>query len=519
MKNTIVRGLAPTRYWRCEDMKARKIIALGVGALVAGGLGAVAAQTENVYAGLNIEKAVIAFPTTAEVDGQVVHVKEDGLAAARLALSLFQDSITSTEVEVKATDTHMTLAFEDNNNTDWWFNAAMYVPDFETFPYSIEVPDTEQPAGENITIWFNWDRIDANGTEETFMINSTTDDPAIKIYFGEDISPFPEYPGTPIYLDGEAYFYNSDSSEPLQTYEVGVPVTDIEGWEITFVDYELTTPPRALVQIKGPDADQADLVIMNRSVDYFVYVDEDGNNVIKTLDELETEYGVTGLENVTKELKRDKIKDFVHMNIGDTFFGVLGSQYIYVDWTHYWFTGEVEQGEAVVDNWLLNWTGEGESVWVYFNGTATLDFGETFELGDLDVFLTTDDGTDYRFVWYTERVVDTYTEYMIPSIDPYAVAVPDYEVDLAEFNVADNTNDVYIIGGWVSNKVWAQLEEVFGEEKVAEWKEDVMDEDGYALIVEPLPNDPDNYVIIAAGQDYTKTAEAIDELIDLIEAN
>ena len=108
---------------------------------------------------------------------------------------------------------------------------------------------------------------------------------------------------------------------------------------------------------------------------------------------------------------------------------------------------------------------------------------------------------------------------MIPSIDPYAVAVPDYEVDLAEFNVADNTNDVYIIGGWVSNKVWAQLEEVFGEEKVAEWKEDVMDEDGYALIVEPLPNDPDNYVIIAAGQDYTKTAEAIDELIDLIEAN
>ncbi|HHI00799.1 MAG TPA: hypothetical protein ENL40_04935, partial [Thermococcus litoralis] len=133
-------------------MKARKIIALGVGALVAGGLGAVAAQTENVYAGLNIEKAVIAFPTTAEVDGQVVHVKEDGLAAARLALALFQDSITSTEVEVKATDTHMTEAFEDDNSTSWWFDPDTYVPDFEDFPYSIEDYDTDQPAGENITI-------------------------------------------------------------------------------------------------------------------------------------------------------------------------------------------------------------------------------------------------------------------------------------------------------------------------------------------------------------------------------
>jgi len=514
MKNTIVRGLAPTRYWRCEDMKARKIIALGVGALVAGGLGAVAAQTENVYAGLNIEKAVIAFPTTAEVDGQVVHVKEDGLAAARLALALFQDSITSTEVEVKATDTHRTLAFEDDDSAPWWFNADMYVPDFETFPYSIEVPNTDQPAGENITIWFNWSRISANTTEETFMINSTTDNPAIKIYFGPDISPFPEFPGTPIYLDGEAYFYDSKSSDPLQTYEVGVPVTEITGWEINFIDYELTTPPRALVQIKGPGADQADLVIMNRSVNYILYVDDDGNNVIEAEGP-----DFSNVDDRIEELKEDGVEDFITINIGDTFFGVLGSQYIYVDWTHYWFTGEVEQGEAVVDNWLLNWTDDGAKVWIYFNGTATLDFGEDFELADLDVYLTTEDGTDYRLVWYTERVVDTYTEYMIPSIDPYAVAVPDYEVDLAEFNVADNTNDVYIIGGWVSNKVWAQLEEVFGEEKVAEWKEDVMDEDGYALIVEPLPNDPDNYVIIAAGQDYTKTAEAIDELIDLIEAN
>ncbi|MBC7094406.1 hypothetical protein [Thermococcus sp.] len=499
-------------------MKARKIIALGVGALVAGGLGAVAAQNENVYAGLNIEKAVIAFPTTAEVDGQVVHVKEDGLAAARLALTLFQDSITPTEVEVKATDTHMTEAFQDDDS-EWWFNAAEYVPDFETFPYSIEVPNTTTPAGENITIWFDWSRIDANTTEETFTINSTTANPAIKIYFGEDISPFPDFPGSAVYLNDTAYFYDSDSSEPLQTYEVGVPVTDIEGWDIQFIDYELTTPPRALVQIKGPGADSADLVIMNRSVDYFLYVDENGNNVIKTLSELESDYGVTGVTNVTKELEKDKIENFVHMRIGDTFFGVLGSQYIYVDWEHYWFTGEVEKGEPVVDNWLLNWTGEGDSVWVYFNGTATLDFGEGFEIADLDVFLTTEDGTDYRLVWYTERVVDTYTQYMIPSIDPYAVAVPDYEVDLTEFNVAENTKDVYIIGGWVSNKVWAQLEEVFGEEKVAGWKEDVMDEDGYALIVEPLPNDPDNYVIIAAGQDYTKTAEAIDELIDLIEAN
>ena len=514
MKNTIVRGLAPTRYWRCEDMKARKIIALGVGALVAGGLGAVAAQTENVYAGLNIEKAVIAFPTTAEVDGQVVHVKEDGLAAARLALALFQDSITSTEVEVKATDTHMTEAFKDNNNTDWWFDPDTYVPDFETFPYSIEVYNTSQPAGENITIWFNWDRIDANKSKEIFTINSSTDDPAIKIYFNRSESPLAAYPGEPVYLDSKAYFYDSDSSEPLQTYEVGVPVTDIEGWEITFVDYELTTPPRALVQIKGPGADQADLVIMNRSVNYILYVDDDGNNVIEA-----EGIDFTNVDDRIEELEEDGVEYILKMNIGDTFFGVLGSQYIYVDWTNYWFVGEVEKGAPVVDNWLLNWTANGTKVWIYFNGTATLDFGENFELADLDIFLTTDDGTKYRFVWYTERVVDTYTEYMIPSIDPYAVAVPDYEVDLAEFNVADNTNDVYIIGGWVSNKVWAQLEEVFGEEKVAEWKEDVMDEDGYALIVEPLPNDPDNYVIIAAGQDYTKTAEAIDELIDLIEAN
>ena len=514
MKNTIVRGLAPTRYWRCEDMKARKIIALGVGALVAGGLGAVAAQTENVYAGLNIEKAVIAFPTTAEVDGQVVHVKEDGLAAARLALALFQDSITSTEVEVKATDTHMTEAFKDNNNTDWWFDPDTYVPDFETFPYSIEVYNTDQPAGENITIWFNWSRIDANDTKEIFTINSSTDDPAIKIYFNKSESPLAAYPGEPVYLDKKAYFYDSDSSEPLQTYEVGVPVAGIEGWEITFVDYELTTPPRALVQIKGPGADQADLVIMNRSVNYILYVDDDGNNVIEA-----EGIDFTNVDDRIEELEEDGVEHILKMNIGDTFFGVLGSQYIYVDWTNYWFVGEVEKGAPVVDNWLLNWTANGTKVWIYFNGTATLDFGENFELADLDIFLTTDDGTDYRFVWYTERVVDTYTEYMIPSIDPYAVAVPDYEVDLAEFNVADNTNDVYIIGGWVSNKVWAQLEEVFGEEKVAEWKEDVMDEDGYALIVEPLPNDPDNYVIIAAGQDYTKTAEAIDELIDLIEAN
>ncbi|KPU62662.1 hypothetical protein EP1X_07330 [Thermococcus sp. EP1] len=488
-------------------MKARKIIALGVGALVAGGLGAVAAQTENVYAGLNIEKAVIAFPTTAEVDGQVVHVKEDGLAAARLALALFQDSITSTEVEVKATDTHMTEKFDSTMGE--WFNES-YVPDFDEFKYDLTMNAT--PTGDDIAIWFNWSLFSFNATTNITTIVSNETNPAIVIYYGPDMSPMPEFEGDPVPIDSTMYFYDSDSSEPLQTYEVGVPVADITGWDITFIDYEISPEKRALVQLQGPGASGSDLVIIEKDNWTVIWVDDDGNNMVEFFGTNET----AANDKVT-ELQQAGIGHILKLKIGDTFFGVLGSQYIYVDWTYYWLTGSVEKHTPVVDGWLLNWNET--STWVYFNGTVELAFGDEFELADLDVFLKVVDDPQYRLVWYTERVVDTYTQYMIPSIDPYAVAVPDYEVDLAEFNVADNTKDVYIIGGWVSNKVWAQLEEIFGEEKVAEWKEDVMDEDGYALIVEPLPNDPDNYVIIAAGQDYTKTAEAIDELINLIESN
>jgi len=516
MKNTIVRGLTPTRYWRCEDMKARKIIALGVGALVAGGLGAVAAQNENVYAGLNIEKAVIAFPTTAEVDGQVVHVKEDGLAAARLALTLFQDSITSTEVEVKATDTHMTEAFQDDDS-EWWFNAAEYVPDFEEFPIDVVV-NNQTPTGDDVGIWFNWTLFDFNTTTNITTIVSNDTAQAIKIYIGEERSPFAEFKGAEgvSSADGSVkYYYMSKTSEPLQTYEVGVPVTDIKGWDITFIDYEITPEKRALVQLKGPGASDSDLVIIEKDNWTVIWVDDNGNNMVKFFGTNET-----AADAKVTALKKDGVEDILKLKIGDTFFGVLGSQYIYVDWTQYWYIGEVEKNTNVGDNWIFTW--DESKTWLYLNATVKLDPGDEFELNNLGIYLVPvveDSAVKYRFVWYTERVVDTYPEYMIPSIDPYAVAVPDYEVDLTEFNVAGNTKDLYIVGGWVSNKVWAQLEEVFGEEKVAGWKEDVMDEDGYALIVEPLPNDPDNYVIIAAGQDYTKTAEAIDELIDLIESN
>ncbi|WP_283217721.1 hypothetical protein, partial [Thermococcus sibiricus] len=332
-------------------MKARKIIALGVGALVAGGLGAVAAQNENVYAGLNIEKAVIAFPTTAEVDGQVVHVKEDGLAAARLALTLFQDSITSTEVEVKATDTHMTEAFQDDDS-EWWFNAAEYVPDFEEFPIDVVV-NNQTPTGDDVGIWFNWTLFDFNTTTNITTIVSNDTAQAIKIYIGEERSPFAEFKGAEgvSSADGSVkYYYMSKTSEPLQTYEVGVPVTDIKGWDITFIDYEITPEKRALVQLKGPGASDSDLVIIEKDNWTVIWVDDNGNNMVKFFGTNET-----AADAKVTALKKDGVEDILKLKIGDTFFGVLGSQYIYVDWTQYWYIGEVEKNTNVGDNWIFTW--------------------------------------------------------------------------------------------------------------------------------------------------------------------
>lgn len=507
-------------------MKVKKILALGVAAATLGGVfgaGFTTAQTASIP-DLSIDNSIIVLPTVSEVDGVPVHVKEDAVAGARLALALYKEALEKTE----ATETkeviveHKSLDIADSDN--------LFILGSWVMPDHPEVLDNP-----NITTMFHFDKISFNVTEDGAMeivFDSNKTAPAVEIKFAPGDSPIGGDLQDRLLVQATAdnetylYLYDKDIQDDFDAHYIG-EVQEIGDWDVKYVDYDIDAG-KALVQFSFGGEDK--LVIVYKDKFYVGYQDEtEGLTILEFANE-------TDARNELLTLQEQGVDDILMITLGDSFFGVKGTQMVYSKYEHYTFYKAIQEDSAIDESglWKIDWTVVGNDVVevrVYLDAAdyhVPGDEGLTLPFSDAVIKFKTKWDESYDadndgvidpneiqgvFVWEEPISIEfTYDKYTMPDIDPYSAVIPDYE--LSEGMIGGE--NIIIIGGWVSNQAWALLENIYGEEKVQEWKDDVMDEDGKALVFEPIPGDEEHYVIIAAGKDYEKTAEAVSELITML---
>lgn len=187
MKNTIARGLAPTRYRRCEDMKVRKIAALAVGAAMVGAtlgyanaampgkeffvkdgmpnvkivVGANAPSTMDVASAADIALAIGSLLYTSEeveASGVSVVVKKETTQYPD-PIPVFSNLYEDTNVDPNTTNEELS----DLSDDDFWWNGSAYNGAYSAWDswmpkFVGEIEDMDQINGDaqidwDFTIW------------------------------------------------------------------------------------------------------------------------------------------------------------------------------------------------------------------------------------------------------------------------------------------------------------------------------------------------------------------------------
>ena len=143
MKNTIVRGLAPTRYRRCKDMKVRKIAALAVGAAMVGAtLGYASAAMPGKEFFVKDGK-----PNVKIVVGANAPSTMDVASAADIAVAL--GSLLYTSKEVEASGASVVVKKDITDDPD---DLTIYKYFYETVNDPITAEDWEDLPDD---LWWN----------------------------------------------------------------------------------------------------------------------------------------------------------------------------------------------------------------------------------------------------------------------------------------------------------------------------------------------------------------------------
>jgi hypothetical protein len=508
-------------------MKVRKIVAIGIGALMAlGGItgaglaGATAAQANNPFAQINVANTEVVLPTTPYVNGTPLNIKQDALTASRLALDLYQDSIKMQEVSHEETKYVPHESHEFNTASGYVYLTKDVMPDFPlkaTDNMSLVVNDT-------IMVRVNMSDVVANLTADKPYVE--LGDRAIEIIFDQGAAPFlpnmEDYKTVQVTKDGSDIFY-------LYHDDTGFTDVDISGaftlgkWEFDVLDIN-QDEQKVLVTYTTPKGKiGTDVYYKNQPV--IMYYDENGElQVYKAANETDAQAKMDELFNAGNT-------DFVMIKVVNTFIGVKGTLMAMVDYEHATLEKTYEDGDVYQGQWVMDLRSpDDEHVTLYLHvdpdhgfqkvdlkdgDSIVLPLSEKIEL--VPIFNKDENGTvtgvSYKWVW-DEAVKFSYTTTcpVVPAVQPDDVIVADS--DLTSLSVDKN---IIIIGGWVSNKAWNLLETALDNQTYNALKQDVTDPNdstpGYALEVIPNPESPGHYIIVAAGVDYEHTREAVEALM------
>ncbi len=488
----------------------KKILAIGAGALIVGGAFAFAGNITTLSGtpAPNVDKILrpgdvsIVVPTTLEVNGTPLHIKNDAYEASLLALDIFTHNPKMVEKEITATFKVpvRSLNIEDSDQEYYLTNA-----DFS----ELELPD-------GIQVLVNFSRIDFNTTSMKTIFH----DGAIVIHVNGDKFSL---------VDGNytLYSYQKDGKDILRLFKVmnetktfGFGNTySLDGFEFVAYDYQ-ESEQRVLSTIKFDG--HISNAILNVGETYVVYV-VNNDTVIKEL------------SSVNLNTLKETVDHFVTFTINDVFIGVKNTNVVTLTTEDYKMVKEYHDGDKWMElnNWIMDIknpvNGQVPFDIILSVDNPNTDDEEVLVANDLEIPMAglsihttveTDDDGNYVFHAYYFEQLKTKTgtvTIQVPdlNVDPESVIVTD--ADIVKFGIPDDRN-IVIVGGWVSNKAWTVLENELGSTIISQLKSEVMNE-GYIVKFIQNPDNPSKYIIIVAGRDYQETAKAVEELMEELEKN
>ncbi|MFA4805241.1 hypothetical protein [Pyrococcus kukulkanii] len=498
--------------------RIKKMVAAGIGTIALAGLGgAVLADQIQPEPHLDTKNTLIVLPTTLEVNGTPLHVKDDAVNALKLALELYQKGIkTEQDVEtLTITVPHKSLKIQDNDQ-------VVYLTDLLLPDLPFNASATDFPVNESIAVKFNFAEIYYNETEKAVVFG----DHAVEIIYSTDYSPIaPEEGAKVINLKDEngndiQYIYDYDNETGVFA-NVGDEL-EINGYKIKFLDLS-QQDQRALARITLPNGYTSTVIIpVGKTI--ILYQDRDGRPSIW----LSTEHPGENPDDKVMELLKDRAKTVVKFTIDDIFIGVGGTQSVESEYESYTFKAEHKDGEVITGNWVydINYPdGNHTTVYLKVDGEdfkpVMVKDGESLKLPlkyDIEIvpiFQKDEDGKvigveGFRIV-YNQKIVKNIVKEktILPDVKPEDMLVADHELT----DIPNNKN-IIVVGGWVSNKFWEELQKAYGDEVIEKIKQDVLDEDGKAVEFLKNPYNPDYYIVIVAGRTHEETKQAILELIE-----
>ncbi|AFL94899.1 hypothetical protein containing S-layer protein domain [Thermococcus cleftensis] len=460
---------------------------------------------------LNSSNTVIVLPTTKIVNGTPLHIGEDAITGSRLGAFLVLNGITTgtyTATVSVPVEYHSVLISDLDQ---------VYVLNPTDMP-DVGVNVSDEPVGRAVVIRVNFSRVEFNSTRgmaEFF-------DRSVEIVFNENTTPLDiggDYQVVSTTVDGRdtMYFYSYKKVDS-ETKSLGETLS-VGGWRIKFLDINIDVS-KMLVVLTYPSGTVKQKPMAEDKY-YLMYVNAAGEEDFE-------EYDTYPSARLNELLEGGALKVFL-FNPTDFFVGINNAQMVTYDYWYYEKVKQYRDGDVYTGQWVWDINPAENLYTLYLHVNTSLHSfprvfvgpGEFLELPTdwglrlVPIFSRNEDGVvdgvdGYRFVRVASvsRQVSITAPKVQATDDVYSFIVN----DTALSSLPDDKN-IIIVGGWVSNRAWELLEEVYGKSTIDSIKTEVMTE-GYVIKVLNNPKNPEYKVIILAGKTYAETRKAVERFME-----
>lgn len=458
----------------------------------------------------NSANTVIVLPTTKVVDQVPIHINEDAIAGARLGAFLVLKGIsekTYTKSVVVPVDYHG-VVIPDNNQ--YYTLTRRDMPD-------LGIPLAPNLSNGGIVLAVNFSRISYDQKSHV----SKLDDRSISVTFNQSL----------VLIDQTQYnvlvYTKSNSVDTLHIYrlinitrnssEIGTSLRLGNIW-LYFHDINDQTG-KMLVDIHYPDG--VLLEVMTKGKYYLIY--HNSEDFVGAFDAFP--------ENEVASLLQSGVNEIIVINPLEFFTGISGSKAVIYRYWYYRLSEVHRDGEVYAGQWVWDVNTEEKTYSIYLHVNESVP-------GFHEVYLRPGTSIEIPIPGWNLRFTAVYKEDNIGNIvglegyqfirstyvtKTVSITAPELVAteDVASFIVNDTAilqnglpddKNVIIIGGWVSNKAWLLLEDIYGTATIKAIKEEIM-EKGYVVKVLGNPNNSRYKVIILAGKTYLETRKAVEEFM------
>ena len=457
---------------------------------------------------INSRNSVIVLPTTKIVNGTPLHIGEDAISGSRLGAFLVLKGIRTSYYtdKVKVPVEYHSVLIEDNDQ--YYKLNKIDMPDL-----SLNVSDS--PTGKAVVVAVNFSKISYNSTSK----KAHFEDRSIEIIFNENTTPL-ELGGkntitVATQVNGKDVMYIYNFEEKDDTAGFGATIS-INGWSITFQDIDVNQET-TFTQIQEPDGNFFKK-ILEKGKYYLFYEDKNGN--------LDREEFASYPSSRLSELQEEGAKKIFLFSPTGFFIGIGGIKQVQYSYEYYEKLKEYRDGDVYQGQWVWDIDPDSNLFTIYLhvdpeNGFNKVELGENMwvvlPVGNLKlhpIFTKDDKGKitgieAYQFV--QTETVESRVQVQTTSAD-VVDDVHDLIITDEELTSLPDDKNVIIVGGWVSNKAWSLLEQVYGKSTIQNIKDDIMSK-GHVVKILNNPENSNYKVIILAGKGYPETAQAIEEFM------